>query len=118
MGPPLADLAALDDAAFRGRFAGTPIKRTGRDRFLRNVMIAVGNSGAPDLAEVAIARLNDVSPLVRGMAVWACGQLLVPEAVRALHRRHGAGETDAHVRDEWRGALGLTGARASETSAA
>lgn len=116
--PPLADLAALDDAAFRSLFAGTPVKRTGRDRFLRNVMIAVGNSGAPDLAGVAVARLSDAAPLVRGMAVWACGRLLEPEALRTLHRRHGSGETDPHVRDEWRAALGLTEAYAGETSAA
>ncbi|WP_313901473.1 tRNA epoxyqueuosine(34) reductase QueG [Methylobacterium sp. J-070] len=115
--PALADLAALDDAAFRRFFAGTPVKRTGRDRFLRNVMIAVGNSGTPDLADAAVAGLADASPLVRGMAVWACGRLLDPEAVGALHRRHGAAETDPHVRDEWR-AAGLTEARAGETSAA
>ncbi|WP_342105459.1 tRNA epoxyqueuosine(34) reductase QueG [Methylobacterium sp. SI9] len=116
--PPLADLAALDDAAFRSLFAGTPVKRTGRDRFLRNVMIAVGNSGAPHLAEAAVARLSDDSPLVRGMAVWACGRLLEPAAVRDLHRRCGLGETDPHVRDEWQAALGLTEACAGETSAA
>ncbi|MCJ2133975.1 tRNA epoxyqueuosine(34) reductase QueG [Methylobacterium sp. J-026] len=115
--PPLADLAALDEVAFRALFAGTPVKRTGRDRFLRNVMIAVGNSGSPHLAEAAVARLTDPSPLVRGMAVWACGRLLGRAAVRDLHRRHGSGETDQHVRDEWRAAAGLTGARAGETSA-
>lgn len=116
--PALADLAGLDEAAFRKFFAGTPVKRTGCDRFLRNVMIAVGNSGAPDLARTAIARLDDASPLVRGMAVWACGRLLGPEAVRGLHRQHAAGEADAHVRDEWRAAIGLTDAPAGETSAA
>ncbi|MCJ2090487.1 tRNA epoxyqueuosine(34) reductase QueG [Methylobacterium sp. E-005] len=116
--PPLADLATLDDAAFRSLFAGTPVKRTGRDRFLRNVMIAVGNSGAPDLADAAVARLADPSPLVRGMAVWACGQLLEAEAIQVLHHRHGPGETDPHVRDEWRNAVGLTEACAGETSAA
>ena len=116
--PELADLAGLDDAAFRSVFAGTPVKRTGRDRFLRNVMIALGNSGAPDLADAAVARLADESPLVRGMAVWACGRLLEPEAVRALHSRYGPRESDCHVRDEWRAAIGLTEARPGETSAA
>jgi epoxyqueuosine reductase len=116
--PPLADLAALDDAAFRRLFAGTPVKRTGRDRFLRNVMIAVGNSGAADLADAAVARLTDDSPLVRGMAVWACGQLLAPETVRSLHRRYAEYEADPHVRDEWRAAAGLTEPRSGETSAA
>ncbi|MCX7333015.1 MULTISPECIES: tRNA epoxyqueuosine(34) reductase QueG [Methylobacterium] len=116
--PALADLAELDDAAFRAFFAGTPVKRTGRDRFLRNVMIAIGNSGDPSLAEAAVARLRDPSPLVRGMAVWACGRLLEPETVRALRRQQGERETDAHVRDEWRAATGLTGSRTDETSAA
>ena len=116
--PALADLAGLDDAAFRTFFAGTPVKRTGRDRFLRNVMIAIGNSDDPSLAEAAVARLHDPSPLVRGMAVWACGRLLPPEAVRALGRQHVDSETDAHVRDEWRAATGLTEPRTDETSAA
>ncbi len=116
--PSLADLAELDDAAFRAFFAGTPVKRTGRDRFLRNVMIAIGNSGDPSLAEAAVARLRDPSPLVRGMAVWACGRLLEPETVRALRRQQGERETDARVRDEWRAATGLTGSRTDETSAA
>ncbi|WP_082316901.1 tRNA epoxyqueuosine(34) reductase QueG [Methylobacterium sp. ARG-1] len=113
--PALADLAELDDASFRKLFAGTPVKRTGRDRFLRNVMIAVGNSGDPRLADSAIARLDDASPLVRGMAVWACGRLLEPDAVRALHRRHGLAETDSHVRDEWSAATALTELRLGET---
>lgn len=116
--PPLADLAALDDAAFRSLFAGTPVKRTGRDRFLRNVLIAIGNSGSPALAEAAVARLTDVSPLVRGMAVWACGRLLGPAAVRDLRRRCGLDETDPHVLDEWQVAIGLTDARTGETSTA
>jgi len=115
--PALKDLAELDDAAFRTFFAGTPVKRTGRDRFLRNVMIAIGNSGDPDLAETAVARLADASPLVRGMAVWACGRLLGSGRLEILYRRFGVGETDAHVRDEWQG-TGLTGAGVGETSAA
>jgi epoxyqueuosine reductase len=116
--PALAELAELDDASFRKLFAGTPVKRTGRDRFLRNVMIAVGNSGDPRLAGSAIARLDDASPLVRGMAVWACGRLLEPDAVRVLHRRHGLAETDSHVRDEWSAATALTELRLGETSPA
>ena len=74
--PRLADLAALDDAAFRALFSGSAIKRLGRDRFLRNVMIAVGNSGEPALAGVAENALADRSPLVRAMAVWALSRLL------------------------------------------
>ncbi|MDP4022169.1 tRNA epoxyqueuosine(34) reductase QueG [Methylobacterium sp. NEAU 140] len=103
--PRLAELAALDDAAFRTLFAGTPVKRTGRDRFLRNVLIALGNSGDPGLAGTAVDRLADASPLVRGMAVWACGRLLGAEVLRGLHARHAAGEADPHVRAEWDRAL-------------
>ncbi|MCJ2014155.1 tRNA epoxyqueuosine(34) reductase QueG [Methylobacterium sp. J-076] len=99
--PDLRRLAALDDGGFRRLFAGTPVKRTGRDRFLRNVMIAVGNSGEPGLADAAVERLGDASPLVRGMAVWACGRLLDGAAFAELHRRYGAGEADGHVREEW-----------------
>ena len=115
---PLADLAALDEPGFRAFFAGTPVKRTGRDRFLRNVMIAVGNSGDPGLTEAAVARLGDPSPLVRGMAVWACGRLLGSQAVRGLHRRHAAAEADPHVLAEWRAAAGLTADAPGETSRA
>lgn len=74
--PRLADLASLDEAGFRALFAGSPIKRIGRDRFLRNVMIAIGNSGRSDLAPAAEVRLADASPLVREMALWALAQLL------------------------------------------
>lgn len=102
---PLAELARLDDPGFRTRFAGTPIKRTGRDRFIRNVLIAIGNAGDADLAEEAERLLDDASPLVRAMAVWALGRLLSPEAMA----RHAAGrladETDPDVREEWRRAM-------------
>ncbi len=73
--PPLAELLALDDAAFRARFAGTPIKRTGRDRFLRNVLIAAGNSRDESLLPEIIRLLDDPSPLVRAMAVWALASI-------------------------------------------
>jgi epoxyqueuosine reductase len=99
--PPLAELATLDDAAFRVRFAGTPVKRTGRDRFMRNVMIAIGNSGAPDLASAAVARLGDASPLVRGAAVWAVRRLLDPAAFSGLKDRYGSLESDSYVQGEW-----------------
>ena len=69
--PPLAELLALDDAGFRRRFAGTPIKRTGRDRFVRNCLIAAGNAREPQLLPVVRSLLSDASPLVRAMAVWA-----------------------------------------------
>ncbi|MGU3538703.1 tRNA epoxyqueuosine(34) reductase QueG [Methylobacterium sp. A54F] len=98
--PALAELADLDEEAFRARFTGTPIRRTGRDRFLRNVLVAIGNSGDPSLAEAAVRRLGDDSPLVRAMAVWACGRL-VPERVGALFARFGDGEAEPAVRAEW-----------------
>jgi epoxyqueuosine reductase len=100
--PALAELAALDDAAFRARFRGSPIKRTGRDRFLRNVMIAIGNSGQPALSAVAEARLDDGSALVRAMAVWALFRLLDPAAFARQAARHLAGEADPEVQAEWR----------------
>ena len=98
--PKLAGLAALDDAAFRKLFSGSPIKRTGRDRFVRNVLIAIGNSADPALADTAEGLLDDASPLVRGAAVWALAQLDDArfEAARAGRRM---AETDADVISEW-----------------
>ncbi|MFD1302481.1 tRNA epoxyqueuosine(34) reductase QueG [Methylobacterium marchantiae] len=107
--PPLAELARLDDAAFRTRFAGTPVKRTGRDRFLRNVLIAIGNSGDVSLAVEAESCLSDASPLVRGMAVWALGRLADAAVVHDLFNRYAIGETDADVRAEWRAARDYVG---------
>ena len=103
--PPLAELARLDDAAFRARFAGTPVKRTGRDRFLRNVLIAIGNSGEPELAAEAVRLLDDASPLVRAMAVWAASRLLPGDAVAEVAARYRPLEPDADVREEWDRAL-------------
>ena len=100
-GPPLAELAALDDAAFRARFAGSPVKRTGRDRLLRNVLIAIGNSGDGRLAASAERNLDDGSPLVRAMAVWALSRLLPVQAFAALRAARGAAEDDPAVRGEW-----------------
>jgi epoxyqueuosine reductase len=100
--PRLADLAALDDAAFRDVFRGSPVKRIGRDRFVRNVLIAIGNSGDATLAAGAEALLGDPSPLVRGMAVWALKQLRDAPAFTALAERHAASEMDAAVLEEWR----------------
>lgn len=97
----LADLAALDDPAFRSLFAGTPVKRTGHARFLRNVLIAIGNSGLPALAEHAELHLSHPSPLVRAMAVWALGRLLPLKAV-TLAPEALQDEDDADVRAEWR----------------
>jgi epoxyqueuosine reductase len=98
--PRLAELAALDDAAFRTLFSGSPVKRTGRDRFVRNVLIAIGNSGDSALLAAAVALLDDASPLVRAMAVWALGRLAAPR-VAALRTQYLPGETDEAVRAEW-----------------
>ena len=73
--PDLAELAALDDAGFRARFAGSPIKRIGRDRFVRNVLYAIGNSGRPELRAVAAARLGDADAAVADAARWAVERL-------------------------------------------
>jgi epoxyqueuosine reductase len=73
--PDLADLAGLDDAAFRARFAGSPIKRIGRGRFVRNVLYAIGNSGSPRLAEAARPLAADPDPVVAEAALWALARL-------------------------------------------
>ncbi|ESY93235.1 tRNA epoxyqueuosine(34) reductase QueG [Mesorhizobium sp. LNHC229A00] len=100
--PPLADLLALDDAGFRAFFSGSPIKRIGRDRFVRNVLIAAGNSGDGALAGVVRDLLGDASPLVRGAAIWALARL-VPENEYAERAANGLNsEDDAAVREEWR----------------
>jgi len=73
--PPLAELVALDDAAFRAKFSGSPIKRIGRDRFVRNVLYAIGNSGSADLRPAAQALADDPDPAVADAARWAVNQL-------------------------------------------
>jgi epoxyqueuosine reductase len=103
--PLLAELARLDDAGFRRLFAGSPIKRIGRARFLRNVLVAIGNSAAAELAETAMALLADADPLVRGAAVWATARLAPPQQVRHLADQALVREAAESVRDEWRAAL-------------
>jgi epoxyqueuosine reductase len=99
--PRLADLLKLDDAAFRALFSGSAVKRTGRDRFIRNVLIATGNSGDGTLIPEAERLLDDASPLVRSMAVWALSRLMPhPDFIR-LRNQHMAHEADAAVRAEW-----------------
>jgi epoxyqueuosine reductase len=99
--PLLADLAQLDDAAFRLKFAKSPVKRIRRERFLRNVLVAIGNSGRPELAASARRLLGDASPLVRAMAVWALSRLVPAEAFAALRAELLPGESDEKVRIEW-----------------
>jgi epoxyqueuosine reductase len=98
--PPLAALARLDDAAFRRMFAGTSIKRIGRDRFLRNVLIAIGNSGDARLAHAARHCLDDTAPLVRASAVWALSRLAAGSAAAECRARL-RDETEPLVREEW-----------------
>ena len=102
--PPLADLLRLDDATFRARFAGTPIKRTGRDRFIRNCMIAAGNSGDVALVEPILALIRDPSALVRAMAVWALRQLRDDATFASYRGTFAPLETDADVAKEWQSA--------------
>ena len=99
--PRLAELGGLDDAGFREMFAGSPVKRTGRDSFLRNVLIAIGNSGDLALATVPRERLEDPSPLVRGMAVWALRCLLPAAEFATLKHERRRRETDTGVCAEW-----------------
>jgi epoxyqueuosine reductase len=101
--PRLADLVRLNDAQFRTLFSKTSIKRTGRDRFVRNVLIAIGNSGDANLAVEAQRLLDDASPLVRGAAVWALSRLLPHEQLAALAEKQP--DDDASVKEEWKEAL-------------
>ncbi len=100
--PRLADLSELDDAAFRTVFAGSPVKRTGRDRFVRNVLIAIGNSENPALAGAAEARLTDDAAIVRAMAVWSLARLATTPRFMALRDQYLPRETDDAVCAEWR----------------
>jgi epoxyqueuosine reductase len=104
-GPLLADLAELGDAGFRALFAKSPVKRIGRDRFVRNVLYAIGNSGAPALAASAAARLDDPAAAVRAAAVWALSRLLPAREFAELGRGRIAAEPDDDVAEEWRTSL-------------
>lgn len=105
IGLKLADLVQLDDAAFRTLFAGTPIKRTGRDRFLRNVLIAMGNSGDRAMIPAILEKLEEPAPLVRAMAIWALSRLMAPADFIALADAHAVPESEPEVREEWELAL-------------
>ena len=98
--PALADLLALDDPGFRQVFAGSPIKRIGRARMVRNALVAAGNGGAARLVAPVAALLDDAEPVVRGAAVWALGRL-DPGRWAAERAARLAAETDEDVRAEW-----------------
>jgi epoxyqueuosine reductase len=99
--PGLTELSRLDDASFRALFTKSPVKRIGRDRFLRNVLIAIGNSGEFALAAEARRLLDDASPLVRGAAVWALRQLVEQEEFKSMQAHALNNESDESVREEW-----------------
>lgn len=99
--PKLADFLALDDPAFRTLFSGSPVKRIGRDRFLRNVLIATGNSEDQTLVPHVESLLEDPAPVVRGAAVWALKQLVSTDRFKISQKRLASREEDATVRAEW-----------------
>lgn len=99
--PGLAGLLVLDDASFRAKFSGSPIKRTGRDRFIRNVLIAAGNSKSTELAQNAKMLLRDPSTVVRAAAIWASSQLLNKTEFAAIKQTHAQLEEDREVAAEW-----------------
>jgi epoxyqueuosine reductase len=99
--PDLAVLSRLDDAGFRTLFRKSPVKRLGRNCFMRNVLIAIGNSGEPALAPEALRLLSDASPLVRAMAVWALSRLLAPKKFARVRADNLDREHDPDVRHEW-----------------
>jgi epoxyqueuosine reductase len=115
--PLLAELARLDDAAFRALFAKSAVKRIGRTRFLRNVLIAIGNSADAPLAHEAERLLDDPAPLVRGAAIWALGRLDHSRLVERA-KQHREAESDADVAAEWTAAIGPSTACHSGSRAA
>lgn len=107
--PSLKMLLGLNDAEFRKLFSGSPVKRIGRDRFIRNCLIAAGNSADLELVEVCVQLLADPSPIVRGAAVWALAQLTDQQSFSATLDREIGGETDETVLQEWETATNKAG---------
>jgi epoxyqueuosine reductase len=99
--PPLADLAKLDDASFRALFAKNPVKRIGLPRFLRNVAIAIGNSGDVALIDAAHDLANHDDAVVRGGGIWALKQLLNEPEFAALAKQRAPLESDLDTKAEW-----------------
>jgi epoxyqueuosine reductase len=111
--PRLAELVRLDDAAFRALFTKSAVKRIGRARFVRNVLIAIGNSGEASLAEQAERLIDDESPLVRGAAIWALGRL-DRTRLEACAKTRRTGESDPELVAEWAAALSSASPAPSE----
>lgn len=103
--PYLRDLARLDHATFAQRFSGSPIRRLGRDRFIRNVLIAIGNSRDVALADEAVTLITDPASVVRASAIWSLSRLLPPSRFRGLHQRFALEEQNPHIQREWRDGL-------------
>ena len=99
--PALAELLQLDDTAFRKFFSGSPVRRAGHIRFLRNVLVATGNSGDRRLIPLVLRHLRHSDPRVRGMAVWALSELVPISKLRAMAADYIAKETDKVVAIEW-----------------
>lgn len=99
--PYLADLLKLDDPGFRTMFSGSPIKRIGRDRMMRNCLIAAGNSRSADLVGAVTPHLDDANPVVRGAAIWALSQIDRSSFEQQRDSRE-LQEADLGVRQEWR----------------
>lgn len=102
--PGLAELLTLDDAGFRKLFSGSPVKRIGRNRFLRNVLIAAGNASNTRFVPAIVAHLDDPDEMVRGAAVWALGQLLDSVALQQLKEKYAECEPSDDVKLEWQAA--------------
>lgn len=107
--PPLKELCRLDEGGFRALFSGSPVKRIGRNRFVRNVLIAIGNSGDASFLPDVQRLLGDDSALVRSMAVWALSRLAEAEQFRQSADAAIGAEADDEVRREWQMGLGQTG---------
>ncbi len=101
LAPDLAGLAQLNDAGFRKKFSGSPIKRIGRDRFLRNVMIAIGNSNDQSLKAIAHENSHDENAIVRASSVWALSKLEDKQVFANMRIEALKKETDENVRQEW-----------------
>jgi epoxyqueuosine reductase len=111
--PRIEEWLKFDDAKFRQFFSGSPVKRIGFSRFMRNLLIAAGNSGSAALVPMIKTKLDDASPLIRGMAVWALSALITPQAFKAMAQHRLTGESDALVKAEWLAGLEARGGHRS-----
>ncbi|MEH6404386.1 MAG: tRNA epoxyqueuosine(34) reductase QueG [Sneathiella sp.] len=99
--PRLAELVQLDDPSFRTLFSGSPIKRLGRNRFIRNTLVALGNAKDTSSLSVVTPLLKDESPIIRVAAIWCCAQLMDGASFKTLRQSHYGSELDNEVIEEW-----------------